>query len=493
MTVIRNEVRKGFYLDSVALMRAARTIAALPGVEEAGLMIGTPANKQVLAEACVLDGIGEQAGPGDLVIAVRAKDAGAADAAIAEARRLLDQPRRADLGGSAWRPRTLRGGLQQMPDANLALISVPGEFAAAEARKALRRGLHAMIFSDNVPLAQEAALKREAREAGLLLMGPDCGTAIIAGVPLAFANAVPRGDVGIIGASGTGIQEVSCLLANAGRGISHAIGTGGRDLSAEVGGITTLMAIDLLDRDPATAHVVLISKPPAPEVAERVLARVGESRKRFTVCLIGGTAGAMPANATFAVTLAEAAEGVLGRKLAAYSGQLPKPGRGRGRLIRGLFAGGTLCAEAQLVLRRSGEAVASNAPVPGAAILDAKRDVHTLLDLGDDALTRGRPHPMIEPATRDLALREALADPAVGVLLLDVILGWGSHPDAAGELLRVLAGRPAGGPAVVASVTGTEADPQVRSHQVSKLTQAGVTVAPSNAAAATLALQCVRQ
>ncbi len=492
MTVIRNEVRKGFYLDSVALMRAARTVAALPGVEEAGLMIGTPANKQVLAEAGVLDDIGEAAGPGDLVISGRAKDAGAAEAAMVEARRLLDQPRHATGGGAAWQPRTLRGAVQQLPDANLALISVPGAFAAAEARKALRRGLHAMIFSDNVPLEQEIALKREGRDLGLLVMGPDCGTAIIAGVPLAFANVVPRGDVGIIGASGTGIQEVSCLIANAGRGISHAIGTGGRDLSAEVGGITTLMAFDLLDRDPATKHVVLISKPPAPEVARRVLARVGESPKPFPVCLVGAAAGAMPANADLAGTLAEAVESVLGRKLAAYSGELPKPG-GRGRLIRGLFCGGTLCSEAQLVLQRSGQAVASNVPIPGAERLGAKRDVHTLIDLGDDAFTKGRPHPMIEPATRDAPLREALADAAVGAVLIDIILGWGSHPDPAGELVRALAGRPAGGPAIIASVTGTEADPQVRSVQVRKLTDVGVVVVPSNAAAATLALQCVRQ
>ena len=175
-----------------------------------------------------------------------------------------------------------------MPDANLALVSVPGDFAAAEARKALRRGLNVMIFSDNVPLEQEIALKREARDLGLIVMGPDCGTAIIAGVPLAFANAVPRGDIGIIGASGTGIQEVSCLIANAGRGISHALGTGGRDLSAEVGGIATLTAIDLLDRDAATRHVVLISKPPAPQIAKLILDRVGSSPKPFTVCLIGG-------------------------------------------------------------------------------------------------------------------------------------------------------------------------------------------------------------
>jgi FdrA protein len=490
--IIRNEIRKGLYLDSVALMRAARAIAALPGVEEAGMMMGTPANKEILREAGVLDEAGAQAGPGDLVIAVRVRDADAAAAAMTEARRLLDQPRRSEAGDASWQPRTLRGAVEQMPDANLALISVPGDFAVAEARKGLRRGLNVMIFSDNVPLGQEIALKREARDLGLLVMGPDCGTAIIGGVPLAFANSVPRGDVGIVGASGTGIQEVSCLIANGGRGISHAIGTGGRDLTQEVGGITTFAAIDLLDKDPATRHIVLISKPPAPEVAKQVLARVGKSAKPFTLCLIGSRPdAALPANVRFAGTLAEAAEAVLGRKLAAYQGALPKPASAA-KLIRGLFCGGTLCSEAQMILQRSGLDVVSNVPVPGAERLGAKRNAHMMIDLGDDEFTRGRPHPMIEPATRDAPLAEALADETVGVVVLDVVLGWGSHPDPAGQLVRALGNWAGTGPMIVASVVGTEADPQVRSSQVRKLTDAGIILAASNASATEIALQCVR-
>ena len=492
MLIIRNEIRKGLYLDSVALMRAARAIAALPGVEEAGMMIGTPANKEILREAGVLDEAGAQAGPGDLVIAVRVRDADAAAAAMTEARRLLDQPRRSEAGDASWQPRTLRGAVEQMPDANLALISVPGDFAVAEARKGLRRGLNVMIFSDNVPLGQEIALKREARDLGLLVMGPDCGTAIIGGVPLAFANSVPRGDVGIVGASGTGIQEVSCLIANGGRGISHAIGTGGRDLTQEVGGITTFAAIDLLDKDPATRHIVLISKPPAREVAKQVLARVGKSAKPFTLCLIGSRPdAALPANVRFAGTLAEAAEAVLGRKLAAYQGALPKPASAA-KLIRGLFCGGTLCSEAQMILQRSGLDVVSNVPVPGAERLGAKRNAHMMIDLGDDEFTRGRPHPMIEPATRDAPLAEALADETVGVVVLDVVLGWGSHPDPAGQLVRALGNWAGTGPMIVASVVGTEADPQVRSSQVRKLADAGIILAASNASATEIALQCVR-
>jgi FdrA protein len=517
--VIANEVRKGFYLDSVALMRVARAVAALPGVEEAGLMIATAANKEILREAGVLGEPGAAAGPADLVIALRASDEAAAQAAMGEARRQLDDPRRSAPSGPNWRPRSLRGALQEMPDANLALISVPGDFAIAEARKALCRGLHVMIFSDNVPLSEEAALKREARDLGLLVMGPDCGTAIIGGVPMAFANAVPRGDIGIIGASGSGIQEVSSLIANAGCGISHAIGTGGRDLTAAVGGITTLMAIDLLDEDGATKHIAVISKPPQPDVARTVLDRMAKSRKLFTVCFVGGSpALPLPPNVHVVTTLTRAAESVLGHPLGppgplsphGPGGPLepaprePTPGaqnaRRRGKLIRGLFCGGTLCSEAQVVVRDAGQQVTSNVPISGAVPLEATHAAHALIDLGEDTFTRGRPHPMIEPGARDGPLHEAMLDASVGAVLLDVILGWGSHPDPAGQLVRsIAANSPAAsttasrrGPCIIVSVTGTEADPQVRSAQVRTLEEAGVIVAPSNARAAALALAWVR-
>ena len=499
MTIIVNEVRRGTYHDSVALMRIGREIAGLAGIEEAGLMMATPANRAILAEARVLGPEGEVAGPGDLVIAVRARDREAAEAALARARGLLDARRAgagiAGSGSGTWQPRTLRSGLETLPDANLALISVPGEFAAAEARKALHRGLNVMIFSDNVPLADEIALKREASAAGLLVMGPDCGTAIIAGLPLAFANRVPRGDVGIIGASGTGIQEVSCLIARAGRGISHAIGTGGRDLKAEVGGLTTLAALDLLDADPATRHIVLISKPPADEVAREVLQRVARSAKTFTICFLGATDLAVPANARSAATLEDAAVAATGVGASTepprQSQPVPHPANG-GRHVAGLFSGGTLCAEAQIVGLQLGERIASNAPVPGASEAGAAASgAHVLLDLGDDAFTRGRPHPMIEPAVRDEPIRRALADPDVGVVLLDVVLGNGSHRDPAGHIARLLAGQRTPGPLVVTSVTGTHDDRQGLAGQIAMLEAAGVIVAPSNAAAARLAFAAV--
>jgi FdrA protein len=488
MSVTRNEVRRATYLDSIVLMRMSREIAALAGVDEAGLIMGTPTNKEILREAGILGPEGEQADAGDLILALRAADAGAAEAALAEARRLLDRPSAFGAAAAADAPRTLRAGLRELPDANLALISVAGDFAVAEARKALDLGLNVMIFSDNVPLADEVALKRAARERGLMVMGPDCGTAIIAGVPLAFANVVPRGDIGVIGASGTGIQEISCLIARAGRGVSHAIGTGGRDLRAEVGAITTLMAIDALEPDVATKHVVLVSKPPAAEVARLVLDRIARSAKPFTVCFIGAADLALPANARGAATLKAAAELALGRPLPGRPASLPR--RARGPYVRGLFAGGTLCSEAQVVFAAAGVPVSSNVPVPGAIALSGAPAGHVMIDLGDNQFTRGRPHPMIEPAVRDAPLAAALADPNVGVVLLDVVLGYGAHPDPAGHLAQALRGR-RDGVLIVASVTGTDADPQPRAEQVRKLEAADVIVADSNADAAALALAAV--
>ena len=203
---VLTEVRKGFYLDSVALMRLSRSIAERPGVAEAGLMMGTPANRQILANAGLLTEAAPATQGNDLIVSVRADSEAVARDALAAALAELDKPRASAAGAQAWNPRWLRGALKAMPDANLALISVPGDFAAAEARKALRRGLNVMIFSDNVPVEQEVALKQEGRALGRLVMGPDCGTAIIGGVPLAFANRVRRGDIGVVGASGTGMQ-----------------------------------------------------------------------------------------------------------------------------------------------------------------------------------------------------------------------------------------------------------------------------------------------
>ena len=302
-----------------------------------------------------------------------------------------------------------------------------------------------------MPLEEERALKRLAKERGLLLMGPDCGTALIAGTPVAFANAVPRGDIGIVSASGTGLQEVSCLIARMGAGVSHGIGVGGRDLDEQVGALGTLAAIDALERDPGTKTIVLLSKPPAPRVAVQVLGRLSQCRKRSVVCFLGLDKPGL------ARTLREAAEMAAGKKIEEEKINKTKI---KGR-VQALYCGGTLCSEAELVFRR----------------LALKG--HAFVDLGGEQYTRGRPHPMIEPEIRNEHVARAAADPEVGMILVDVVLGYGSHPDPAGVLLKNPMAKP-----FVASVTGTDADPQVRSRQVARLREAGVLVAPSNARAA---------
>ena len=453
--MLLNRVERGRYLDSVALMRVSRKLEARPGVEAAALMIGSPSNKALLREAGLLAPEGDQATANDLLIAVRGSGAREALDSAVDLLSEVTEPRAEGM----LRARSLRGALEVLPQANLALISIPGEFAAFEARRALERGLHVLLFSDNVSLEDEAALKRLAAEKGLLLMGPDCGTAIIAGTPLAFANALPRGGIGIVSASGTGLQEVSSLVARMGGGISHGIGVGGRDLDARIGALGTLAAIDALEKDPSTTKIVLISKPPGREVALKVMDRIKAVRKLSVVCFLGlDEPGIAP-------TLRDAAEQVMASKI---PNEIFPVQRKRG-VVRGLYCGGTLCAEAELIFRRKGLAG------------------HQFIDLGADEYTRGRPHPMIEPEIRNDHVRRALADPAVAVILVDVVLGYGAHDNPAGVLLQ----SDIRNKTVVACVTGTEQDPQGWSRQAALLREAGVLVAPSNAHAAELAASIV--
>ena len=488
--VVLNEIRRGAYLDSVALMRLSRTVAGLPGVLEAALMIGTPSNKKIMQDAGILTAEGNGAQGNDLVIAIKAKDDVAARAALEEAKVQLDAPKAAAQETADRTVRTVRAAVKSLPDANLALISVPGEFAVAEARNAIANGLHVMIFSDNVAIEHERALKEEAKARGLLVMGPDCGTAILNGVPLAFANVIAKGDIGIIAASGTGLQEVSTLIGRHGKGITHGIGVGGRDLKEAIGGITTLMAIDALDRDPETKHIVLISKPPAAKVVDAILARIGKSKKQFTLCFIGLDRLSLPKNAVLASTLTEAAEKALDKLIVPAGAKIPAIG-GKRQKLRGLYSGGTLCAEAQVILRRKGIDVASNAPIPG--VPEISGDVqNAILDLGADEYTVGRPHPMIDSSLRNDLLKQALASPDTAVILLDVVIGYGAHEDPAGSIAEILSGSPENGPLVIASVTGTEADPQNYSAQVRRLRDAGVIVESTNARAVELAATALR-
>ena len=484
------------YRDSVSLMQLSAALGKLPGVEQASAVMATPGNLEFLRQAGLVDGdIAPR--PNDLLVAVRGKSTAQLEAALAAALSSLNNESVKDVQATtAEAPlRSLQMALARSPAANLALISVPGDYAAAEAMKALRLGLHVMLFSDNVALADEVALKRYAAGQGLLVMGPDCGTAIIDGVPLGFANAVRRGAVGVVGASGTGTQQVTSLVHRRGGGISHAIGTGGHDLGKDVGGITMLQGLRLLARDPDTKAIVLISKPPSPAIARDVIAAARSAGKPVVINFIGSTDDPSGGNLHVSRTLDEAASAAValskGRKpgrTASAAIKLPKFKFKKGqRYIRGLFSGGTFCYEASALL---GD-VWSNAPVDPKRTIENpwKSREHTLIDLGDDVFTRGRPHPMIDLRLRNERMLEEAADPQVALILLDVVLGYGSHPDPASELVPVLMKikKKNHSPAIVASVCGTDEDPQGLDRQETALREAGVLLTESNASAARLA------
>ncbi len=514
---IKTLIRPGEYHDSVMLMAAARALTELEGVRDAAVVMATEANRSVLKEAGLLTPEAASATPNDVVIAVKADNGEKAEAALAQALRLLTAPQKpaeAGPGGEgALRPRSLRSAVQAAPGANVAVVSVAGRYAADEAWEALRRGLHVLLFSDHVSLEDEVALKRYAAERGLLLMGPGAGTAILNGVALGFANVPPRGPVGLVAAAGTGLQEVSTLLARRGVGLSQGLGVGGRDLSAEVGGLMMLQGLQALQADPATSVIGLISKPPAPEVAARILAQAGASPKPTVVCFLGlsdpASLGALPENVTLAPTLLAcavfaglAAGQQFDPSVIPEDGVSPQirqqakrlraslaPGQ---RQLRGLFSGGTLCYEAQVIWRDQVHLpVRSNAPL--AAGYPARRTAHTAIDLGEEEFTVGRPHPMIDNDLRCRRLLQAARDRSVAVVLIDVVLGYGAHPNPASELgptireARALAHAHGRRLVVVTSVTGTDQDPQVRSAQAARLKQAGAIIAESNAHAAMLA------
>ncbi|MEO6195319.1 MAG: acyl-CoA synthetase FdrA [Thermoanaerobaculia bacterium] len=453
--VVRCAVRPGSYHDSVVLMQLQRALSALPGVLDAGVMMATPANRELLAASGLLPEEEMGAGPHDLLIAVKAESAAAAGEALARVDALL-QIRRSD-GEQDFRPRSLASAFKLLPAARWVLISVPGRHAAGVAEEALDHGRNVFLYSDNVPVEREVALKRQARERGLLVLGPDCGTAIVGGTGLGFANRVRRGAIGLIGASGTGLQAIASQIHALGGGISQAIGTGGRDLSEEIGGITAIQALDLLRRDPETRTIVLVSKPPAPEVAARLLGLARSAGKSVVVYFLGAP---LPArrlgNLYFAASLSEAAEMAVELR----EGTSPSPTSRAGRLC-GLFSGGTLAYETLLGL---------------SAVLSPSQ--YKVLDLGADEFTVGRLHPMIDQDLRLRRLRQEAADRQVGLILLDVVLGEGAHADPAGELGPAIAEVRARRPDldVAAVVIGTDEDPQDLAQQIETLERAGARV-----------------
>ncbi|MYA97084.1 MAG: acyl-CoA synthetase FdrA [Nitrospinae bacterium] len=501
-------VLSGAYHDSVKLMRISAAASEKAHVRGAAALMGTPMNLEQLAASGLLAEEAKGAGPNDLVLVVDADAPEAAQEELTMMEAALTAPRRgggagplADLSAS-----TLDAALGVDPAINLALFSIPGPSVRREAERALRKGLHCLIFSDNVPVEDEVALKQMGREKDLLVMGPDCGTAHIGGVGLGFCNVVRPGEIGIAGAAGTGIQEAMAAIDSGGGGISCALGTGGRDVSDAVCGLATIQAVETLSEDATTKVLLVLGKPPEPAATAKVLETAAKCAKPVVIHFVGAKTEDMDRylhahpNLHMADSLADAGRlaislsggqaeatpfevGMGARaRIAEWSRTRPKSCR----YLRGVYTGGTLCAEAQAIVGKTIEGIRSNAPldkINGKMADPMSSEGHAVVDLGDDLFTRGKPHPMIDPAPRSARIVQEARDPETAVVLFDVVLGLGAHDDPAGEAARAIEEASSSGVLFIASVTGTEGDPQGLNVQRAKLAEAGALVADTHAEA----------
>ena len=482
MTFTAYEIRRGAYYDSVVLMQLQRSLIDLPHVLDAGVVMATPANLELLSHSQLLPERLESASPEDLLIVIQGEDQERAEAALNQVDKLLSSRRSSEESG--FNPRSLDAAAKMLPDSKWVLVSVPGRYAARVARDALKLGQHVFLYSDNVSLEDEIKLKQEAGEKGLLVMGPDCGTAIIQGVGLGFANHVKRGQIGLVGAAGTGLQAITSKIHSLGGGVSYAIGTGGRDLKREVGGVTARQALDLLSRDHDTKVIVLVSKPPDPEVATQLLKEARQSKKPVVVQFMGYAPPSQHmGNLHFALNFDEAAAKAIRLLQEDHDSQDDQKGKGAleggRRFIRGLFSGGSLANEALRALQVTTSPLFSNIPLQETQRLpdSLKSQAHSILDLGEDEFTVGRLHPMMDNELRIRLIQQEAADPEVALILLDIVLGESAHPDPAGELAPIIADLREKTPVeVVIILVGTNEDPQNLESQHQQLVEVGAKV-----------------
>lgn len=497
---IRTIIKKNTYFDSVSLMTLSTRANSIEGVKQVNVAMGTAMNKDVLKNVRLYTEEAEAAGKGDLMIVVESREGYDLDELVKKVEEAMMR-KNENKGTADIVYSSVEAAVQENENANLAVISVPGAYAARVARKALNQGLHVMMFSDNVSLEEEISLKKEAHEKGLFVMGPDCGTAIINAQGLCFANKIRKGKIGIVAASGTGAQEVSVRIHDFGGGVSQLIGTGGRDLSEEVGGIMMLDGMRALADDEGTEIIVLVSKPPAKAVAEKIYKEVKKISKPVVICFIGGNKEEIEASgAYYGKTTKQAAlqavilSGVPEETINKHALNLPLIEEVKAKLnpqqkyIRGLFCGGTICEEVTSLVREKYSDVYSNLSKDPAYKLSHtdERKAHTFIDFGDDQFTQGKPHPMIEPSLRLERIVKEARDPEVGVIALDIILGYGSHEDPVEVTLpaireaKAIAEKEGRHIEILGFVLGTELDPQNFDLQVKKLMDAGVTISSSS-------------
>lgn len=492
-------IKQNSYQDSINLMLLTNRINTLDGVRQSSIMMGTDANKDIFRNTGLLTPEAEKASPSDMMIVVEAEDEKVVDRVMEETAAFLNDLSVKKQQGQLEEATDWKEAVEMLPDANLALFSTPGEYTAPEIERALDMGLHVFSFSDNISLEDEIRLKKKAHEMGLLFMGPDCGTGIISSVPVAFTNVVQPGNIGIVGASGTGIQEVTAIIDRLGGGVVHAIGTGGRDLNEKVGAITVKDAILGLENHDPTDVIVVISKPPAKEVRDEVVELLQKVTKPVVAIFLGEKPEAHQGHVFLAHTLEETARIAVdlanGRPVRKnYCDPLefrcgkPLPAD---KTVKGLYSGGTLAAEAGMLIS---EVLHLGGLIKKEGYI-LQSGGYEVVDLGDDIYTQGKPHPMIDPEVRIKMIRRCAAEPDTGVILLDCMLGYGCHPDMAGALAPVIRESMEEARAdgrelyFVASVCGTEHDPQDYHKAVQTLKDCGVLVETSNARAVRLALE----
>lgn len=502
------QIKKDTYYDSVTLMLTSSDVEKIEGVEEAIVGMATDYNLDSLERLDLYREEFDELTPHDLIFCIKAEDKKTAESAIEEAEKLLTEKESGGGGQSDYTPPTQSSAADILPEANMVLISVPGEYAAEEAHEALDNGRHVMLFSDNVSEEEELELKEKAVDKNLLMMGPDCGTAIINNKPLAFSNVVREGNIGIVAASGTGLQEVSSIIHRMGYGISQGIGVGGRDLSEKIEGRMTLQSARALDRDDDTDVILLLSKPPAESILDDLLDELKSLDKPTAIFFIGADPKTIRSEGfTAAVNLEDAAiktcellSGETLDPLVTEKEIKEKASRAEfdGQYVRGLYSGGTLCDEAQLLMVDQLDQIYSNTPVEGSLQLEDlyESQEHTIIDLGEDEFTRGRAHPMIDPTLRKQRIVQEFEDQQAGIIMVDVVLGHGSHPDMARALVEAIEEgqkKASHNPLVLATLCGTEDDPQEFNEQKEKLEQAGVYVFPSNVSMIRFAQQCLKK
>ncbi len=486
MNVSEARIFPGAYHDSAVLMQLQQELLAQEGIQEAGAVMGTPANRELLREVGLQTPQTETAKSDDLIVVVKAVHLSAAHNALNQIERFLEKRRHHAAG--EYRPKSLEYAVHLLPEARWVLVSVPGEYASAVAQRALDLERNVFLFSDHVSLTEELALKQKARGRKLMVMGPDCGTAILDGIGLGFANQVRRGPVGLVGASGTGLQQIACLLHTSGTGISQVFGCGGRDLSSDIGGITALQCLDYLEQDAATHVRVLVSKPPDTDTAEKILSHLATQQTPTVVLFLGQfPVSSQPLSPSQSVLQAESldhAANLVSSLLAWHRIPASEPEFGptdrvgSRKWLRGLFAGGTLATETVDLLARYGVVLAHKTDIVSPH--PEEHEGHWILDLGDDDFTRGRLHPIQDNQLRIRYLLEAARHPETAVILFDLVLGYGAHADPAADFVQAIstirAESPDSGPLFMALVVGTDSDPQGLARQILRLEDAGIQV-----------------